>query len=88
MTEFAFWFARACVFWLPPGLGATNGVLAQSEACVLRKHEVLGSKPRYSKKTRSGVLAQSEACVLSKDEVLGSKPRYSKPPSFPLIRMV
>ena len=24
------------------------GVLAQSEACVLSKHEVLGSKPRYS----------------------------------------
>ena len=25
-----------------------HGVLAQSEACVLSKHEVLGSKPRYS----------------------------------------
>ena len=25
-----------------------NGVLAQSEACVLSKDEVLGSKPRYS----------------------------------------
>ena len=25
-----------------------SGVLAQSEACVLSKHEVLGSKPRYS----------------------------------------
>ena len=53
------------------------GVLAQSEACVLRKHEVLGSKPRYSNRDATGVLAQSEACVLSKDEVLGSKPRYS-----------
>ena len=62
------------------------GVLAQSEACVLRKHEVLGSKPRYSIKTRSGVLAQSEACVLSKDEVLGSKPRYSR--NFLLVGMV
>ena len=30
-------------------LGAASGVLAQSEACVLSKHEVLGSKPRYSK---------------------------------------
>ena len=28
------------------------GVLAQSEACVLSKHEVLGSKPRYSKPVR------------------------------------
>ena len=27
---------------------AVSGVLAQSEACVLSKHEVLGSKPRYS----------------------------------------
>ena len=27
---------------------ARNGVLAQSEACVLSKDEVLGSKPRYS----------------------------------------
>ena len=25
-----------------------NGVLAQLEACVLSKDEVLGSKPRYS----------------------------------------
>ena len=60
-----------------PRDGGRFGVLAQSEACVLRKHEVLGSKPRYSNLEQTGVLAQSEACVLSKDEVLGSKPRYS-----------
>ena len=87
MTEFAFCPARVCFAGgLLPRLGATIGVLAQSEACVLRKHEVLGSKPRYSIKTRSGVLAQSEACVLSKDEVLGSKPRYSR--NFLLVGMV
>ena len=28
--------------------GTYNWVLAQLEACVLSKHEVLGAKPRYS----------------------------------------
>ena len=89
MTEFAFCPARVCFAGgLPPRLGVTIGVLAQSEACVLRKHEVLGSKPRYSNLEQTGVLAQSEACVLSKDEVLGSKPRYSSQLSNPFIRMV
>ena len=31
-----------------PQVSFYHGVLAQSEACVLSKHEVLGSKPRYS----------------------------------------
>ena len=32
---------------------ASHGVLAQLEACVLSKDEVLGSKPRYSTTTTS-----------------------------------
>ena len=37
-------FAQELYFACPKGCG----VLAQSEACVLSKDEVLGSKPRYS----------------------------------------
>ena len=37
-------FAQELYFASPKGCG----VLAQSEACVLSKDEVLGSKPRYS----------------------------------------
>ena len=49
------------------------GVLAQSEACVLSKHEVLGSKPRYSKCIRYGVVGNISACHA---DARGSIPRF------------
>ena len=57
------------------------GVLAQSEACVLSKDEVLGSKPRYS----TVFLLLSVLLVVlgarQKEECLkwGSNPRGQKP---------
>ena len=49
------------------------GVLAQSEACVLSKHEVLGSKPRYSTALRYGVVGNISACHA---DARGSIPRF------------
>ena len=50
------------------------GVLAQSEACVLSKHEVLGSKPRYSScNIRYGVVGNISACHA---DARGSIPRF------------
>ena len=49
-----------------------SGVLAQSEACVLSKHEVLGSKPRYST-LRYGVVGNISACHA---DARGSIPRF------------
>ena len=53
--------------------GIQPGVLAQSEACVLSKHEVLGSKPRYSKALRYGVVGNISACHA---DARGSIPRF------------
>ena len=57
----------------PPGV-VNYGVLAQSEACVLSKHEVLGSKPRYSiSNIRYGVVGNISACHA---DARGSIPRF------------
>ena len=56
----------------PPGV-VNHGVLAQSEACVLSKHEVLGSKPRYSRVIRYGVVGNISACHA---DARGSIPRF------------
>ena len=45
---FLFIFTHLIIFYFLNVLVLASGVLAQSEACVLSKHEVLGSKPRYS----------------------------------------
>ena len=45
---FFFFFFSPCALWSTNRELGRHGVLAQSEACVLSKDEVLGSKPRYS----------------------------------------
>ena len=56
-----------------PQVSFYHGVLAQSEACVLSKHEVLGSKPRYSTVIRYGVVGNISACHA---DARGSIPRF------------
>ena len=59
---------RPALFWV-----LASGVLAQSEACVLSKHEVLRSKLRYSRSLRYGVVGNISACHA---DARGSIPRF------------
>ena len=72
---YGFFIFFGTTWWMFRGHRAgASGVLAQSEACVLSKHEVLGSKPRYSNPDiRYGVVGNISACHA---DARGSIPRF------------